>query len=272
MASSTCSDPESPCPRPSPFVPVRPIWTPKTTTAADASSSSGGPAIDLGRLVSAPWWSCCCDCAPADALCADRAEAARLLPRLLGLSTIAIAAFACVQGAVLGLSAQDVPPEGLVGAPLHVAIPSIFLAYELALTGAQVAGLPTFTFYGLLAGYQTHAGRIGLERARARATAAVVLIGLLPVYLTVALGLLLLHGLRREAWHGLVLVCGGFCCLRRGAGGTCQPAARLPRPRGRLGAVPWRATPTHAGPAGVRWSAVFAMAPLGVFRVLLLVG
>ena len=247
--------------------------------AADAASSSDGPAIDLEAARQRSLVELLLrHRADADALCADRAEAARLLPRLLGLSTIAIAAFACVQGAVLGLSAQDVPPEGLVGAPLDVAIPSIFLAYELALTGAQVAGLPTFTFYGLMAGFQTHAWRIAVESARARATAAVVLIGLLPVYLTVALGLLLLHDAPSpagEAWHGLVLVCGGFCLPF--VAGLAAPASLL-RVFRALAAASAQSRGGRRRPMPVllafAWSAVFtAMAPLGVFRVLhLLVG
>lgn len=210
----------------------------------------------------------------ADRACADPATAARLLPRFIGLSALGIGAWSVVHGLLLSLSTQQLNPHGLFGAPITVTIPALFLAYEGALTGAQVAGLPTFSFYGLMAGFRTHAWRIATESLRARATAALVLMGLLPVYLAVGLGLVLLFpepGGVGAAWQALVLGIGGF---------TLPFVAGLAAPASLLRVFRKLAHEAEDGRPGqgrrpmplllaMAWSAVFSvMAPLGVLRIL----
>jgi len=213
-----------------------------------------------------------------DALCAQPDAAARLLPRFIGVSALGIGAWAGVQGLLFSLCVNDLAVPGLTGEPLWFTAGVLFLAYEGALMGAQVAGLPTFSFYGLMAGFRTHSGRIATESLRARATAAVVLMGLLPVHLAVGLGLVLFFDEPSTAgsmWQGLVLLGGGMALpfvaglaapgsLVRAFRGLARDAAE--RPDGERRPMPVL--------LAVAWSAVFTvMAPLGVWRILqLLVG
>ena len=208
-----------------------------------------------------------------DALCSDPDAAARLIPRFLGLSALGIAAWAVVQGLLLQHTAQELLPEALSGAPAWWSAGVLFLAYAGALMGAQVAGLPTFTFYGLLAGFQTHAWRIATESLRARATAAVVLMGLLPVYLAVGLGLVLFFdqpSAAGEGWQLLVLVAGGYTLPF--VAGLAAPASLIRAFRGMARqAADAREGQRRPMPVllALAWSAVFtAMAPLGVLRLL----
>lgn len=213
-----------------------------------------------------------------DALCAQPDAAARLLPRFIGVAALGIAAWAGVQGLLLSLCVNDLAVPGLTGEPAWFTAGVLFLAYEGGLMGAQVAGLPTFSFYGLMAGFQTHPGRIATESLRARATAAVVLLGLLPVHLAVGLGLVLFFDQPSAVgafWQGLLLLGGGMVLpfvaglaapgsLVRVFRGLARAAAE--RPDGERRPMPVL--------LAVAWSAVFTvMAPLGVFRIVhLLVG
>jgi hypothetical protein len=207
-----------------------------------------------------------------DRLCADRDQAAALLPRLLAIGAASIAAWALVHGGLLLASQQSILPAALADAPPWWTPIVLFCALEGGLMGAQLAGMPSFYFYGLLAGIETHGWRIVAESMRARATAAVVLLGLLPVYLAVGLGLVLVFpdaAWDARALHSIVL----------GFGGTALPfVAGLAAPGSLYRA--FRRMLAEGMPPGqtrrrpmplllvLAWSALFtALAPLGAWRI-----
>ena len=207
-----------------------------------------------------------------DRLCADRDQAAALLPRLLAIGAASVAAWALVHGGLLLASQQAILPAALADAPPWWTPIVLFVALEGGLLGAQLAGMPSFTFYALLAGIETHGWRIAVESMRARATAAIMLLGLLPVYLAVGLGLVLVFpdaAWEGRALHGLVL----------GVGGTALPfIAGLAAPGSLLRAfhrmlsegLPTGQTRRRPMPLllVLAWSTLFtALAPLGAWRI-----
>lgn len=207
-----------------------------------------------------------------DRLCADRDQAAALLPRLLAIGATSIAAWAVVHGGLLLASEQSILPAALAGAPPWWTPIVLFCALEGGLLGAQLAGMPSFYFYGLLAGIETHGWRIVVESMRARATAAVVLLGLLPVYLAVGLGLVLVFP--DATWEGRTLH-----AIVLGFGGTALPfVAGLAAPASLYRA--FRRMLSEGMPEGqtrrrpmplllvLAWSALFTvLAPLGAWRI-----
>jgi len=206
-----------------------------------------------------------------DAACADRDQAARLLPAFLGVSAAGIGAFAVCQGLLMAASGPEAWMAG--GASAAWLIFSIFVAFEAGLMGAQVASLPSWYFYALLTGIRTHGWRLTVEALRARATASVVLVGLLPVYLSAALGLVLLfpEGTSFEDGHRVLITLGfGLPFLA----GLVAPASllrvlhRLARDSEGARPVASRRRPMPWLMA-LAWTVLFAsMAPLGVFRAL----
>lgn len=202
----------------------------------------------------------------AAAACEHPERAARMLPRFVGVSVLGIAAYAVVQGAVLSVAQSSAQPGGLLESGFGMRALVIFAAYAAGLFGAQVASLPSAYFYALQAGIRTHSWRIAVEAMRAQATAAVVLLGLLPVYLAAGLGVslsgpdqdaeLLIHGMVGYTLPFVGGLVGTFGLFR--AFTQIAQAARADSVRS-----PWPAM------AVLAWAALFtAMAPLGVVRVL----
>jgi hypothetical protein len=130
----------------------------------------------------------------ADALARDEQRLGEILPRFLGIALGSYAIFALVLALILNLASAAawpvqpllVPPaswsDGTALAPL--------LAYTLVLVAASGLCLPSFYFFGLLAGVRlSWVQVIGLV-SRCQAASAVVLLGILPIYVALALGLI----------------------------------------------------------------------------------
>lgn len=202
----------------------------------------------------------------ADALCADPDGSARLLPRFVLTGSAGVAAYAVVQASLLHMLGDRALPEVAGHLPVPLTAAMLFVAFEAGFLGSHVAGLPSYYFYALLAGIRTHSWRLVAESMRARATASVVLLGLLPVYLAGGLGLCLLtDGTYHDLTRVVVLLVGYALPF---VAGLAAPATLLrsvlrlakEQPGSR------RATPILLTLA---WTALFtAMAPLGVFRTL----
>lgn len=211
----------------------------------------------------------------ADAVCADPASAAALLPRLMAVGVVGVGAFALAQGLILGRLPLPHWLEPLATGSLPWRVLVLFAAYELGLMGAHVAALPSWYFYALLTGIRTHGWRLAVEAMRARATAALALLGILPVYLAGVLGLSLL--VPEDPHHPLHAV----LVLATSAGFALPFVAGLAAPAGLLrtllrlaeesDAVRPEASRRKARPwlMAFAWTVLFAsMAPLGVGRAL----
>lgn len=200
--------------------------------------------------------------------CAHPESAARLLPRLVGVSAAGILAYAVVHGTVLTLTDSTFQPVGLVQQGWATRVATLALAYGAGLFGAQVVSLPSAYFYALQSGVRTHGWRIAVEAMRAQASAAVVLLGLLPVYFAAGLGTIAmsLHSSTNFFVQGVVGYTLPFVGGLVGTAGLVRAFSQIAAENQPTGSrSPWPVLLVLA------WSALFtALAPLGVARVLLL--
>ena len=207
-----------------------------------------------------------------DAALAGPQTALAMNSRLIPLALGGLLAYGAVQGLLLTQSRMALWPVDLAASPPALAMGAVGLAYVGGMFGAQVAGLPSAWFYAALAGVRVPAARIAGEALRAQATSALVLLGLLPVYLAAGLGLTALNqGDLSSVAKGLVIgvfgyalpfVAGlaGVISLYRAFGRVLRAAAGAERAAGPLRLV-------------FLWSVLFtAMAPLGTARLLLALG
>jgi len=133
-----------------------------------------------------------------------------LIPRLLGIALAGYAAFGvvlamlfCLAGIWPELNSLAAWLEGgcngplvtfeattgvwthwLDGSALH-----LILAYSIGMCAAIGVCLPSFYFYGLLAGLKTSMLQVAAHALKAAATSAIALLGILPIYLAGVLGL-----------------------------------------------------------------------------------
>ena len=82
----------------------------------------------------------------------------------------------------------------------------LWLAYTVGLVAATGVCLPSFYFYGLLAGVQTTFLQVAAHCLKGQAATAIMLIGVLPIYVAGALGTLI-FGAPAE-WQQMVLSIG----------------------------------------------------------------
>jgi hypothetical protein len=134
--------------------------------------------------------------APAqlDASVRDPARQAELIPRLLVLALSCLAVFAVVLALLfLAADVSAIPLgverwNGSVGSAGALA-----LAYPVGMVAAAGICLPTFYFFGLLAGVRISVLQVTAHVLKGKAATAVLLLGLTPIYLAIALGLLIFH-------------------------------------------------------------------------------
>jgi hypothetical protein len=132
--------------------------------------------------------------APArlDASVRDPAHQAELIPRLLVLALLCLAIFAVVLTSLfLAADARAIP---FVVEPWNGSTASacaLALAYPVGMVAATGICLPTFYFFGLLAGVRISVLQVTAHVLKGKAATAVLLLGLTPIYLAVALGLLI---------------------------------------------------------------------------------
>jgi hypothetical protein len=122
-----------------------------------------------------------------DALIRDESLAPELIPRLLAVSLTGFAVFGVVATLVLNLAGAQpswVPSTRWSDGTWA----SLTLAYVLGLIGSTGICLPSFYFYGLLAGVKLTMLQATAFAVRCLAVTAVVLIGVLPIYMALALG------------------------------------------------------------------------------------
>jgi len=117
---------------------------------------------------------------------------------------------------------------------------ALWLAYALGFTLTTGVCLPSFYFYGLLAGVRVSWLQVTAQIMKGQASTAVMLMGILPVYLAAALGAVVFSAppqvLRAVLYAGLVLPFGaGLWGVRSmyvsflGLADTLPPARRCRR-------------------------------------------
>jgi hypothetical protein len=190
------------------------------------------------------------------------ATAAAMLPRLLAISLVGFALFGGAMSLVLTASGHWPSLTALATwideggkAPLAIAtIESQFgklgpwlngeaaaltSAYAFGLVAASGVCLPSLYFYCLLAGVKMSMRDVAAHAVKAKAVAAVALVGILPIYVAVAMGVIIFDGggrlLTPTLLLGLVLpfIAGvwGTASLYQGFAQLCSamPSARARR-------------------------------------------
>jgi hypothetical protein len=144
----------------------------------------------------------------ADALLRDDDRQMDLIPRFL---MIALTSFSIYAGAMILL--LDAAPEAAVpnvladGWSLSVRPAlGLWLAYAVGMVATTGICLPSFYFYGLLAGVRIGFVQIVTHCLKGQAATAIMLIGTLPIYVAVALGMLIFTA--PTEWQQRVLTIG----------------------------------------------------------------
>lgn len=143
-----------------------------------------------------------------DGLVRDSARESELFPRLLAIALSGFTIFGVSVSIILSTAGLGLP--GLPG--VRWSDGSAFwliLAYDLGLVAACGVCLPSFYFFGLLAGVRTSMLQVTLQSLKGLAATSVTLVGILPIYVAVALGLVIFEApedLTRQALYlGLAL-------------------------------------------------------------------
>jgi hypothetical protein len=124
-----------------------------------------------------------------DAGIRDDAHTGDLIPRLLAVAVVGFAIFGIATTLVLNLGPTQ--PSWVPSARWTDGTwASLTLAYVLGLVAATGVCLPSFYFYGLLAGVKLSMLQASAYAVKCLAVTAVVLIGALPIYVAVALGMI----------------------------------------------------------------------------------
>jgi hypothetical protein len=152
------------------------------------------------------------DPAQVDSLARNASRQLLLLPSLLAIGLVSFSLFALALVLTLGAAPAEALPEFLAerwtahrtGAAL-----ALWLAYALGFTLTTGVCLPSFYFYGLLAGVRVSWPQVTAQIMKGQASTAMMLMGITPVYVTAALGVIVFGGppplLQVVLYAGLVL-------------------------------------------------------------------
>jgi hypothetical protein len=124
----------------------------------------------------------------------DPARQPELIPRLLILSLTSLALYSIVLTLLLLAAEPGAVPIFLEN--WHRTIgPAVALglAYPIGMVAATGICLPTFYFFGLLAGVRISVLQVAAHVLKGKSATSVLLLGLTPIYLSVTLGMLIFH-------------------------------------------------------------------------------
>jgi hypothetical protein len=163
-----------------------------------------------------------------------------LIPRLLAIALLSFVMYGVAMAVVMsasGLAIELTPVE----AALHSAQPlwrytpvtgfleawttgsgfALIAAYAFGLIAATGVCLPSLYFYGLLAGIKLTMVDVVTHALKGKATTAIALIGILPVYVAVSLGIIVFDFLPGGyGWMKFTLLCGLCLPFVAGVWGT----------------------------------------------------
>jgi len=128
-----------------------------------------------------------------DDLNRDEARQVELMPRLLAIALASFALFGVALALILHFTPAAAYPHSVLPVPRASLADgsglALVLAYCLGLVAATGLCLPSFYFFSLLAGVKMRLSQIVSQVMCSKAMTAVVLVGVLPVYVAVVLGL-----------------------------------------------------------------------------------
>jgi len=127
-----------------------------------------------------------------DQLARDEAKLADLLPRLLAIILVSFSVFSLALVLLLDHAGQAARPALLQKNWTAGSGPaaSLWLAYTVGLVAASGVCLPSFYFFGLLVGARISVLQVTGHMMKGKASTAVMLLGILPIYVAVVLGMI----------------------------------------------------------------------------------
>lgn len=130
-----------------------------------------------------------------DEITRDETRQAGLVTQFLAISLVGFTIFGVAATVMLNagvaLGTAQSWPEGIPAAHWGGrSIGNLVLAYNIGLVAATGICLPSFYFYGLLAGVKTSMLGVLTHAMKGKSVAAVTLVGILPIYLAVVLGMI----------------------------------------------------------------------------------
>lgn len=128
-----------------------------------------------------------------DALIRDESEAPELIPRLLAVALSGLAIYGVAATVVVNL-VSDLPGWIPSARWSEGRWASLALAYLVGMVAANGVCLPSFYFYGLLAGVRLTMLQAAVHALKCLAVGSVVLVGILPIYMALALGTVVFRG------------------------------------------------------------------------------
>ncbi|MBI3462994.1 MAG: hypothetical protein HY000_08025 [Planctomycetes bacterium] len=132
-----------------------------------------------------------------DTLVREESRQAELIPRFLAIGLAGFIIFGLAATAILNMSGTWAPwvPKARW---FDATAANLVLAYNVGIIAAIGVCLPSFYFYGLLAGVKASMLQVTTHALKGLAASAVALVGILPAYTAVALGMIVLRA--SEPW------------------------------------------------------------------------
>ena len=133
------------------------------------------------------------DPARADALGRDEARQPELIPRFLGIALAAYVLFSMAMVVILSTAPSAAYPRHALAVPparwSDWSGLGLLAAYSIGLVATTCICLPSFYFFALLAGVRLSMLQVVGQIVRSKASSALVLVGILPIYVAVVLGM-----------------------------------------------------------------------------------
>jgi hypothetical protein len=130
-----------------------------------------------------------------DCLIRDESRQAELIPRFLAISIVAVTIFGLaatvILNATVALGTATSWPTGVPAANWGTwSVGNLTIAYVIGLIAATGICLPTFYFFGLLAGVNPTMLGVLTHAMKGKSVGAITLVGILPIYVAVVLGMI----------------------------------------------------------------------------------
>jgi hypothetical protein len=131
--------------------------------------------------------------ARVDQLGRDETRQRELIPRFLAIALASLSLFALVLSVIFWVAPPKALPD-LIGDrwardPISAAL-SLCLAFTIGTVAASGVCLPSFYFYGLLAGVKISMLQVTGHVMKGKSATSILLIGILPIYVALALGMI----------------------------------------------------------------------------------
>jgi hypothetical protein len=133
------------------------------------------------------------DPARVDALNREGPRQAELLPRFLGIALAGYVLYSLAMILILNTAPDAALPRHFLPVPParweDGSALGLLLGYTLGMVATNGICLPSFYFFGLLAGVRLSTPQVTAQVLRCQATSAIFLVGVLPIYVAVVLGM-----------------------------------------------------------------------------------